>query len=180
VPGVVRTRVGYAGGTQKSPTYHSLGDHTESIEIDFDPAQVSYARLLEIFWATHNPCASAYSRQYRSAVWTFGPEQHRLAVASKEREEKKRGKAVQTEIAPAGEFTLGEDYHQKYELKHDAQLLGEFQAYYPNEADLVGSTAAARANAIVGGHGSPALRDEIDRYGLSPSGKKRLLGYFLK
>jgi methionine-S-sulfoxide reductase len=170
--------VGYAGGTKKSPTYHNLGDHTESIEIDFDPSKISYARLLEIFWATHNPCAQAWSRQYMSAIWTFSPEQQRLAVASKEREELKRRKAVQTEIAPAGVFTLAEDYHQKYELKHDAELLSEFQAYYPSEADLVGSTAAARANAIVGGHGSAELRGEIDRYGLSPSGQKRLLGYF--
>jgi methionine-S-sulfoxide reductase len=170
--------VGYAGGTQKNPTYHHLGDHTESIEIDFDPSQVTYSRLLEIFWATHNPCAQAWSRQYMSAIWTFTPEQHRLALASKEREELKRRKAIQTEIAPAGAFTLAEDYHQKYELKHDAELLAEFQAFYPNEADLVGSTAAARTNAIVAGHGSAALRDEVDRYGLSPSGKRRLLGYF--
>ena len=53
---MVRTRCVYTGGTRKNPTYHDLGDHTESLQVDYDPARISYARLLEVFWDSHNPC----------------------------------------------------------------------------------------------------------------------------
>ena len=55
VPGVVRTRVGYAGGNTQNPSYHDLGGHTESIQIDYDPTQTSYKTMLELFWANHTP-----------------------------------------------------------------------------------------------------------------------------
>jgi len=175
LPGVVRTRVGYAGGTKKNPTYHDLGDQTESIQIDFDPARISYERLLELFWSSHNPCIGAYKRQYLSGIWVHDEGQRRLAAASKLREEERRGKVVATEIAPLGGFTLAEDYHQKYELRCDADLIGEFKAFY-TDAQLVNSTAAARVNAAIGGHIPRAqLRAEIDGYGLSPRLKERLL-----
>lgn len=175
LPGVVRTRVGYAGGTKKNPTYHDLGDQTESIQVDFDPSRISYARLLEVFWSSHHPSGGAYKRQYLSAIWVHDDGQKRLALASKVREEDRRGKALETEIAPLREFTLAEDYHQKYELRCDGDLIGEFRAFY-GDAQLVHSTAAARVNAAIGGHIPRAqLQAEIEGYGLSAKARERLL-----
>jgi peptide methionine sulfoxide reductase msrA/msrB len=62
--GVVRTRVGYAGGTTENPSYKIIGDHTETIEIDYDPNIISYQELVEIFFDSHNPYTNSYSRQY--------------------------------------------------------------------------------------------------------------------
>jgi len=67
--GVVRTRVGYTGGSTKNPTYHSLGDHTETVQIDYDPTQISFEELLDVFWDSHRPTQRAWSRQYMAAVF---------------------------------------------------------------------------------------------------------------
>ena len=74
----MRTRVGYSGGISKDPTYRSLGDHAETIQIDFDPRRISYAELLEVFCGSHNPCARPpsvrpSSRQYMSGARGFPP-----------------------------------------------------------------------------------------------------------
>ncbi len=66
---MVRTRVGYAGGTKRNPTYYNLGDHTETIQIDYDPTYVSYRELLDIFWESHDPAARPWSRQYMAVVF---------------------------------------------------------------------------------------------------------------
>src|SRR4051812_14157562 len=63
-PGVVRTRVGYTGGELPDPTYAKLGDHTETIQLDYDPARISYEELLQIFWTGHNPVKRVWGRQY--------------------------------------------------------------------------------------------------------------------
>ncbi len=160
--------MGYSGGTTKNPTYRSIGDHAETTEIDFDPAKTSYEKLLDVFWATHNPCARAYSRQYMSAVFTRSEEQKRLALEAKAREEKKRGKAVATEISAFAGFTLAENYHQKYELQNSEALLKEFKAHYPDFTDFVNSTAVTRANGYLGGNGTAAqLKAELESLGLS-------------
>ena len=167
--------MGYAGGTKKNPTYHDLGDHSESTQIDFDPTRITYEQLLDVFWKTHNPCARAYSRQYMSAIWTQNAEQMRLAIESKAREEKRRGSTITTEISPLREFTLAEDYHQKYELRSDNELMKGFVAVY-SDSEFVNSTAAMRLNAALGGNlGGEILRAEIDGYGLSPKSRERLL-----
>lgn len=168
--------MGYAGGTKKNPTYRDIGDHSETTQMDYDPSKISYSDLLEVFWKTHNPCARAYSRQYMSAIWTHNDDQRRLALESKAREERRRGSTLETEIAPLREFTLAEDYHQKYELRSDSELIEEFRAIY-TDAQFVNSTAAMRVNAALGGHVKDALlRAEVDRYGLSPKARERLLG----
>lgn len=165
---MVRTRVGYAGGEQKNPTYHNLGDHTESFQIDYDPDRLSYSQLLDIFWTEHNPCARAGSRQYMSAVFYHDEGQRKLAVESKERVEKTQGRKVTTDILPLTKFYLAEDYHQKYRLRHAQRLLTELSGYYPDAAGLVNSTAAARINGYLGGNGTSAqLRGELAELGLS-------------
>src|SRR6185369_16580386 len=77
---VVRTRVGYCGGTLKDPTYHELGDHTESIQVDFDPTKLTYGQILDRIWVSHNPCATAWSRQYMSAIFYEGEAQKKAIL----------------------------------------------------------------------------------------------------
>ncbi|MFP3879739.1 MAG: peptide-methionine (S)-S-oxide reductase MsrA [Dehalococcoidia bacterium] len=150
--GVVRTRVGYAGGTLENPTYHNLGDHTETIEIDYDPAQVSYEQLLEVYWDSHNPTTQPWSRQYMSIIFYHNSEQFTLATESKQREEASLGRRVYTEIIPFSEFYVAEDYHQKYHLQQVPELMEELTVIYPNFADFRDSTAVARINGYIGGH----------------------------
>ncbi len=172
---MVRTRVGYAGGKKKNPTYHDLGDHTESFQVDFDPTQTSYAQLLAVFWESHNPCAKAYSQQYRTAIFYQNEAQKKLAEETRDRLAAKKKDGVLTAIEPLTEFYLAEDYHQKYRLRNDGLLLREFQALYPRAIDFVNSTAATRVNAYLDGHGSAAaLQTEVERLGLSPAGRKHL------
>ena len=173
---MVRTRVGYAGGRKQGPTYHSLGDHTETVQVDFDPAQTSYEQLLAVFWASHNPCARAGGRQYMSAVFYHNDAQKKLALETRGREAAKRGTRIATEVLPATAFYAAEDYHQKYLLRGEARLLKELQAMYPDPKGLMSSTAAARVNGYLGGHGSEEMiRKDIDQLGLSPEARQRLL-----
>ncbi|MFW6102242.1 MAG: peptide-methionine (S)-S-oxide reductase MsrA [Chloroflexota bacterium] len=150
--GVVRTRVGYTGGTTESPTYYSLGDHTETIQIDFAPTLISYGQLLEIYWDSHNPTSQPWSRQYMSIVFYHNSEQRELAMETKQREEDSLGRLIYTEITPFTEFYLAEDYHQKYYLQQVPELMEELSAIYPNFDDFIDSTAVARINGYVGGH----------------------------
>jgi methionine-S-sulfoxide reductase len=168
--------VGYAGGTKTNPTYHSLGDHTESIQIDYDPSRISYEQLLEIFWNSHDPTGRSWSRQYMAAVFYHSAAQKQAAEASRVREAARRGAKVHTQILPATEFTLAEDYHQKYRLRQDPALLKEFRSLYPDLRAFVDSTAAARVNGYLGGQASAAqVEAEIGQLGLSPAGQERLL-----
>lgn len=173
---MVRTRVGYAGGQKKNPTYHDLGDHTETLQIDFDPTQVTYETLLDTFWKTHNPCAKAYSRQYMSAIFYHNAAQKRLAETTRDRAAEMWGKSIATALLPATEFTLAEAYHQKYMLRRHRALFRDFRAMYPDETDLVHSMAAAKVNGYLGGHGAATLlAQEIDAFGLSEEGRQALL-----
>lgn len=144
---MLRTRVGYSGGTTPSPTYHNLGDHSESIQIDFDPSRISYEELLTIARASGNFGGRSWSRQYRSAVFYHNDAQREAAV-----------RLGLTEVEPFRSFTRAEDYHQKYYLQQSA-LAREFYAMFPSEKAWTDATATARANAIVGGHMS---REQIE------------------
>lgn len=150
--GVVRTRVGYAGGTLEDPTYHNLRDHTETIQIDYDPTQVSYEQLLEVYWDSHNPTTEPWSRQYMSIIFYHNSKQRALAMQSKQSEESSLGRRIYTEIVPFSEFYSAEDYHQKYHLQQVPEFMEELASIYPNFADFIDSTAVARINGYVGGH----------------------------
>ena len=125
VPGVVRTAVGYSGGSLPNPTYedvcsHRTG-HAEVVLVEFDPAKLSYEDLLNTFWESHDPTqvnrqGPDYGSQYRTAIFYFTPEQEAAARASKERlgASGKLRRPVATEITPAGEFWRAEEYHQQY------------------------------------------------------------------
>ena len=116
LPGVVRTRVGYTGGKKANPTYHSLGGHTEAVQIEFNPQQITFQQLLSKFWAQHDATRKA-GTQYKSAIWYQTQEQRNVALESMKKEEAKpfyRGRSIVTDVAPLRKFFLAEDYHQKY------------------------------------------------------------------
>lgn len=113
VPGVLNTTAGYSGGIKANPTYKDLGDHTEVIRIEYDPAKISYERLLTHFWEQHDATYAKTKTQYKSILFTHTSEQMKQALASKEKEEAK-GLKILTEIKPAMQFTKAEEYHQKY------------------------------------------------------------------
>ncbi len=113
VDGVLSTRVGYAGGATEHPTYHDMGDHTEVVEVTFDPAKVSYGDLLERFWAEHDP---TYQNppQYQSAIFYTTAAQEEIARKSLADARERSSRAVQTRLEPLGAFHEAEEYHQKY------------------------------------------------------------------
>lgn len=173
---MVRTRVGYAGGAKENPTYHNLGDHTETLQVDYDPSKISYEKLLELFWEEHDPTSRSWSRQYKAVVFYHDEEQKRSALASRDRLAARKGKAIHTEVLPYSRFYAAEDYHQKYYLRGHRQILKQFQQHYPQAAELMNSTAAARVNGYLGGYGSSAsLKADIDRMGLSEAAREELL-----
>ena len=173
---MIRTRVGYAGGTAKDPTYYNLGDHSETIQIDYDPTRVSYAELLDVFWNSHSPTSRPWSRQYMSIIFYHNDEQKRLAMETRDREAARTDAEIFTEIVPFSEFYLAEDYHQKYRLQQVPELMQDFEDMYPDAGDFVNSTAAARVNGYLGGHGTfEGLQAEIDSLGLSPAGREKLM-----
>ena len=172
----MRTRVGYSGGTKKNPTYHDLGDHSETIEMDFDPTQISYEKLLEVFWQAHDPTSRSWSRQYKAAVFFHNDAQEKLAIETRDREAVTKKNKILTEILPFTGFFLAEGYHQKYYLRQKTELMREFAAMYPDDGDFINSTAAARVNGYVAGYGTYAmLLTEISSLGLSPEATKKLM-----
>jgi peptide-methionine (S)-S-oxide reductase len=125
VPGVTKTEVGYMGGTLENPTYEDVctdrTGHAEVVQIEYDPEQVSYSDLLDVFWNNHNPTTlnrqgPDVGTQYRSVIFYHTEEQRQLAEASKEKMDKSgRWKnPIVTEITPASTFWRAEEYHQRY------------------------------------------------------------------
>jgi methionine-S-sulfoxide reductase len=175
MPGVIRTRVGYCGGKTARPTYENIGDHAEALQIDFDPAKITYEELLHAFFELHNPCADALSSQYRSAIFYHDGKQQAAAQQALAAEQKRRGEKAQTEIAPLRTFTLAEDYHQKYHLQENKVFKAHFRELYPQTSDFVNSTAAARVNGFVDKQGKNAdFERDIDSLGLPPEARKQL------
>jgi peptide-methionine (S)-S-oxide reductase len=123
IPGVTGTRVGYIGGHTEDPSYYDVCSdatgHAEAVEVVFDPEQVAYEALLDLFWRSHDPTQGNrqgpdVGSQYRSAVFFHSPAQEEAAVASKARVQAGLPARITTEIVPAGTFYEAEDYHQQY------------------------------------------------------------------
>lgn len=165
--GVVRTRVGYTGGSRPRPTYHDLGGHIESVQVDYDPARVGYGDLLDVFWAAHDPTRRAVDRQYASALFFHDEEQRAVAERSARERWEAPEEELATELAALEAFWTAEAYHQKYHLRQHPDLMEEFRRVYDGRT-FVDSTVAARVNATAAGMMSPErLAAEVDRYGLS-------------
>ncbi len=130
-PGVIDTAVGYTAGKTPHPTYREVctgaTHHAEAVRVEFDPDKVSYEQLLDVFWSNHNPTTPNrqgpdVGTQYRSAIYYQDDQQRAAAEASKQRldESGRFGAPIVTEIAPAVEFYMAEDYHQQYLAKRGA------------------------------------------------------------
>jgi peptide-methionine (S)-S-oxide reductase len=126
VPGVEDAAVGYMGGDVPNPTYEQVctdrTGHAEVVEVEFDPAEVSYEMLLRTFWDAHDPTqlnrqGPDVGRQYRSVVFFHTPEQQEHALASKAKVQARYTRPVVTEVEPAKEFWRAEEYHQQYLVK---------------------------------------------------------------
>jgi len=126
--GVTKTAVGYAGGTKENPTYEDVCSdetgHAEVVEVEFDPAQISYEQLLDIFWSSHNPTTlnrqgPDIGTQYRSVIFYHSPEQKAAAEASKAKIDKsgRFKQPIVTRVEPAPTFWRAEEYHQRYLAK---------------------------------------------------------------
>ncbi len=126
-PGVVEVVSGYAGGPEKNPTYQEVGSgatgHAEAVEIEYDPAKISYEALLTTFWASHdatvkNGVAPDFGPQYRSIILYKTEAEKQAALKSKAELQKKLGKPITTEISALTVFYPAEDYHQDYVKKN--------------------------------------------------------------
>jgi peptide-methionine (S)-S-oxide reductase len=123
VEGVLRTTVGYTGGSVANPSYELVctdtTGHAEAVEVEYDPSKVSYEDLLAVFWKSHDPTqvnrqGPDVGRQYRSVIFVHGPDQEVAATRSKAEVQAGLPRPVATEIVPATEFYPAEDYHQRY------------------------------------------------------------------
>jgi peptide-methionine (S)-S-oxide reductase len=125
IKGVASTSVGYTGGNLPNATYEDVCSgrtgHAEAVEVQFDPTQVSYNELLQVFWENHDPTqlnrqGPDFGTQYRSAIFFHSPEQEAAARASKQQLEAsgKLKRPIATQVVAAGEFYRAEDYHQQY------------------------------------------------------------------
>lgn len=129
IPGVVATRVGYCGGHTENPTYRDVCNldtgHAEAVEVTFDPREIGYSDLLDVFWKCHDPTqlnrqGPDFGNQYRSAIFYHTETQHQAALASLSKMESRHifRHAIVTQIVPATFFWEAEEYHQKYHHKN--------------------------------------------------------------
>ena len=107
-PQILDVDVGYTGGTKKSPSYRSMGDHTEACRVFYDSDHISFAELVDIFFDSHS--GSSRSCQYRSVIWYTTEEEKNIAEAAKAAQSSRNA----TSVEPLSEYTLAEDYHQNY------------------------------------------------------------------
>lgn len=127
VKGVTETRVGYSGGHTTNPTYEEVcghdSGHAEVVQVKFDPAQISFEELLQVFWKMHDPAVAHRvgpdaGAQYRSAIFFSTAAQEAVACSSRDELQLNTGRPIGTEISPATTFHPAEEYHQRYHEKH--------------------------------------------------------------
>lgn len=177
-PGVIRTRVGYAGGSTDQPTYRQMGDHSETVQVQFDPEIIHFADIVDIFWNNHNSInINDYKgRQYRSLLFYSDEQQlETIQTVIAERKEKGLGEP-ETEIDPYSCFFPAEDRHQKYYLKRYPDAIVKLSSLYPRHEDLINATLAARLNGLAKGFTSlERIKNEINQWRLDPVERSRLI-----
>ncbi|WP_323676189.1 peptide-methionine (S)-S-oxide reductase [Halorubellus sp. PRR65] len=154
LPGVVRTRVGYAGGTESEPTYERIGDHSEVVQVDYDPEETTFPALVDDAVGMHDPTRQPAKRQYHHVLFhetdgereTIEAALDALAVPS-----------VETRVEPLASFTLAEPYHQKFNLRGKRWATDAFDDAGYDRADVRESPAAAKLNAELAGRDVPEL-----------------------
>ncbi len=173
--GVIRTRAGYAGGTTPNPTYYDLGDHSEAVQVDYDPQRISYTDLAKFFWQSHACASQSFSPQYQNILFFSTAEEERIALATGDERAAELGVSVLTRIKPLTAFYRAEDYHQKYYLRSEPALRNYYLGIYPDAQAFVDSTATMRVNSYLAGHGTRAgLEAEAAQLGLAGPALDRL------
>lgn len=177
LPGVVRTRTGYAGGTASDPTYRHMGDHTETVEVDFDPVVLAYDDILRVFWNGHRPeNINGYKgRQYQSMLLYRSPEQKdAIERVLEERRVSGKGEPA-TEIGPFSVFYAAEERHQKYYLKRYPHAVERLLTLYGSIAEMDRSTLAARLNGLAKGYANRSgVLEDISRWPLPEEERERI------
>ncbi|WP_247008573.1 peptide-methionine (S)-S-oxide reductase MsrA [Halorientalis litorea] len=149
--GVVRTRVGYAGGTTADPTYHALGDHTEAVQLEYDPDRIAFGELVERVLASHDPHTPTRKTQYQNVLFAADADQ-RSSIAAVLGEHGLDPDAMATRVEQLNRFYPAEPYHQKHSLRGTPGLVGVFEAVGYDDEALRESPAAATLNGHAGGH----------------------------
>ncbi|QAY67260.1 peptide-methionine (S)-S-oxide reductase MsrA [Paenibacillus protaetiae] len=178
LPGVIRTRTGYAGGTSADPNYRRMGDHTEVVEVDYDPAAIPLAKLLKLFWDSHNPVnINGYKgRQYQSLLLYRNEAQ--LAEALMVLEQLSAGGKLkpETEIRLYDRFFIAEDRHQKYDVKRYPHAVELLERLYPPGQRWEHGTLAARLNGLAKGYTSlQRVIAEMEQWPADAEEKSRLI-----
>ncbi|WP_136688637.1 peptide-methionine (S)-S-oxide reductase MsrA [Halorhabdus amylolytica] len=156
--GIVRTRVGYAGGTANDPTYYALSDHTEVVQLEYDPEIWTYAELLDVVWANHD-WTTSQKRQYRGVILAQDDTQREIAERSHTALADRTGQSVATTVETLERFYPAEAYHQKYELRTLPVVADELEDLYGDA--FTASTVAARLNGFAAGYGTEDQRHDL-------------------
>ncbi len=152
-----------------------MGDHAESLQIDYDPIVLSYEQIIDLFWRSHR-ATRPRSRQYMSAIFYHNPKQEKIAKRTMAEQQSVQNGKILTLVQPSETFYLAEEYHQKHKLSWEKKYLAELQAIYPNFKDFNNSTAVARINGFIHYSGDKTLlKREIEQYGLSLALQQKLL-----
>ena len=186
VHGVLQTAAGYTGGHVADPTYqrvcrHRTG-HAEAVEVWFDPAQVSYAQLLQTFWQIHNPTTRNrqgldFGSQYRSAIFCHDAGQMEAAIASRDAEQRSLRRHIVTQITPASAFYRAEEYHQRYLEKHGhSGCATTIRRTGPSRAQS-GQIRSRKSSAAASADEAVARRGQlIRRLAIRPSRSSKFIG----
>ena len=156
--GVVRTRVGYAGGRKSEPTYHDLGDHTEAFQVDFDPEQRSFESLLDLAFRGHDPTRQPSKVQYQNIVFASTAEQADVIASYLDSRGMTRER-IATRVEQLQRFHPAEAYHQKHSLRGRQSLLNTFEQAGYDDVDIRESPAAAKLNGYAAGRDLPEDHD---------------------
>ncbi|SER96125.1 peptide-methionine (S)-S-oxide reductase [Salipaludibacillus aurantiacus] len=153
-----------------------MGDHTEAVQVVYDPAEITYEELLNEFWKSHSGKKHGYGgRQYMSLLVCFDNSQKKTAFSVKQKWEEIKGHKIETEIISQKPFYPAEDFHQKYYLKQYKSALEKLSELYPSHKGLVHSTLAARLNGFVKGFGTmEGIKIEISQSDGADVEKERL------
>lgn len=176
--GVIQTEVGYAGGTSIEPTYRKMGDHSETVNITFDPKIISYEQLVRLFWENHDATKDRFykERQYISILFYRNEDQYETAKKIHSELEQVQGKEIQTEFQSFAHFYTAEDHHQKYFLRRFKGATETIKNLFPDESSFIHSTIAARLNGFVRERGKlPDIKKEITHWGLAEADIELLL-----
>ncbi len=155
-----------------------MGDHSETLQVNFDPTIISFADIVDMFWNNHRPVVREYGgRQYLSILFYEDQEQQEIIAKKKLEWEQQLSLKIETEIVPLDHFFNAEERHQKYYLKRWPSAVEALRRHYPSEEDLVSSTLAARLNGFVKGYGTIRhIKEEIvDEWNLSTDAARELV-----